>query len=132
MSHSKYYGLGLRKAHTEGIHSGRSIEKLSDQPKPLQGGPFDIHPSVLAASFEELEARGWGSTERHKIPENWRTKRGPGKPMIEPVANPRRAKIRLMCCACQAISHRKVCPCGHSKAGCKKCERLHPPNASQI
>ena len=31
-----------------------------------------IHPDVLSATCEELDAAGWGNVPREKIPVNWR------------------------------------------------------------
>ncbi len=36
---------------------------------------FDIHPSVLQATCDELIQAGWGSWEANQIPEDWATRR---------------------------------------------------------
>lgn len=42
-------------------------------PEGARVSPFEkIHPDVLAASFEELIAAGWGWVTRQNIPADWR------------------------------------------------------------
>ncbi len=51
-------------------------------PSGIEDEPFVLnlvgrgHPSVLAASTDELIEAGWGDYERHAIPADWKTRRG--------------------------------------------------------
>lgn len=36
-----------------------------------------VFQSVWNAAADELIACGWGDVDRHRVPENWRAKRGP-------------------------------------------------------
>ncbi len=76
----------MRRSHREALDRAQASAKktiTAKETKPqapqirpnLNKSYFDIHPSVLLATCDELIQAGWGSWEANQIPPDWRTRR---------------------------------------------------------